>query len=331
MDKVDPAAVAASTTLHYLPIALFGSVMGMIGLAGAWRSAAIRFGLPQWPVQLLAWSAILAFCVLTCAYAIKAIASPATVRAEFSHPVAGTLFGTPIISLLLLPLVLAEYSLPVARVLWSAGAVGMAVLAWLMVNRWIGARQQTSSAVPSWIVPVVGMLDVPIAMPALHWTHMHGVMMFSLSVGLFFALPLFTVVLSRLMFDSPITPAMEPSLLILVAPFSVGFSAYVATFGQVDAFAQGLYMVMLFMLAVMLYRLRRLGQCCPFRVGWWSAGFPLAASAGAALLYADNAPGAWTDGIALLLLTIATAAVAALTGWTLRGIWRGDLQKLSGP
>lgn len=330
-DTVAPAAVAPATTLHYLPVALFGAVISMAGLASAWRRAAAMFGLPAWPVQLLAWLSLLAFCLLTCAYAMKAAASIATVRAEFAHPVAGPLFGTPAISLLLLPLVLADASLPLARALWSAGAVCMTVLAWLMVNRWIGARQQTSNAVPAWIVPVVGLLDVPLAMPALHLTHLHAVMMFSLAVGMFFALPLFTIILSRLMFDSPISPAVEPSLLVLVAPFSVGFSSYVATFGVVDAFAQALYMLMLFLLAVVLYRLRSLGKCCPFRVAWWAAGFPLAASASAALLYAGSAPGAWSHAIALLLLATATAVVAALVAWTFRGIWRGDLQKLAGP
>jgi tellurite resistance protein len=323
--------VAPATTLHYLPVALFGAVMSTAGLASAWHRAALIFGMPQWTAQAPGWLAILAFVLVTIAYALKTSASVTAVRAEFSHPVAGPLFGTPIISLLLLPLVLAEYSLSLARVLWSVGALGMTVLAWLMVNRWIGARQQTSHAVPAWIVPVVGMLDVPLAVPVLQWAHMHEVMAFSLAVGLFFALPLFTIVLSRLMFDSPIAPAMEPSLLIITAPFSVGFSAYVATFGVVDAFAQALYMLMLFMLAVVLYRLRRLRQCCPFRVAWWAAGFPLAASASAALRYADSARSAWTVGIALLLLAIATTVIAALTAWTLAGIRRGELQNLSGP
>lgn len=329
--NVDSAAAAPTTTLHYLPVALFGAAMGTIGLASGWRKAAAMFGFSDWPAEILGWLSLLVWCGLTGAYALKVIASGPTVRAEFSHPIAGPLFGTPMISLLLLPLVLAEHSLLLARAAWCAGAAGMTALAWLMVNRWIGARQQTAHAVPAWIVPVVGMIDIPLAVPALRWPQVHDVMMFALAVGLFFALPLFTIILSRLMFESPIPPAVQPSLLILVAPFSVGFSAYVVTIGAVDAFAQALYMLMLFMLAVILYRLRHLRQCCPFRVGWWSAGFPVAASASAALVYADHAHAPWTDGIALLLLAIATAVIAALLTWTLRGIWRGDLEHLSGP
>lgn len=330
-EREAPTNELPATSLHYLPVGLFGCVMGMIGLASAWRKAAAMFGIPLWPAEMLGWLALLVFCLVTGAYATKAIGSLAAVRIEFAHAVTGPLFGTPVISLLLLPLVLAEYSLPLARALWLTGVAGMALLAWSMVNRWIGTRQQNSQAVPAWIVPVVGMIDVPLATSALRWTHLHDLMMFFLSVGLFFALPLFTIILSRLMFDTPIAPALQPSLLILVAPFSVGFSAYVSTSGVVDVFAQALYMLMLFLLAVMLFRLRHLRRCCPFRVAWWSAGFPLAASAGAALRYADYAQTVWTDGIALLLLAVATAVIAALLAWTLGGVRRGELQKLSAP
>ena len=44
MNAIHPAAQAApSTTLHYLPVGLFGAVMGSIGLALAWRLAAGAF------------------------------------------------------------------------------------------------------------------------------------------------------------------------------------------------------------------------------------------------------------------------------------------------
>lgn len=40
-------------------------------------------------------------------------------RAEFHHPVAGNLFGTALISLLLLPIQIAPHDLPLARTLWT--------------------------------------------------------------------------------------------------------------------------------------------------------------------------------------------------------------------
>jgi len=190
-------------------------------------------------------------------------------------------------------------------------------------------RQLIAHATPAWIIPVVGLLNVPLALPGLGLPPMHGVMVLGLAVGLFFAIPLFTLIFSRLVFEPPMPDALQPTLLILVAPFAVGFSTYVATTGQVDLFAQSLYMLTLFMLAVLLGRLRNLLGCCPFRVSWWAVSFPLAASAIAALRFAAEEPGLVTDMIALALLALATVTIAALLVRTLIGVARGELRALS--
>ena len=189
----------------------------------------------------------------------------------------------------------------------SIGAIAMVLFAWLMVSRWMSDRQQVAHATPAWIVPVVGLLDVPLALPGLGLPPMHAIMVLGLAVGLFFAIPLFTLIFSRLLFEPPMPDALQPTLLILVAPFAVGFSTYVVTAGQMDLFAQSLYLLTLFMLAVLLGRLRNLPVCCPFRVSWWAVSFPLAASAIAALRFAAAQPGLATDGIAWGLLGLATA------------------------
>jgi len=55
-------------------------------------------------------------------------------------------------------------------------------------------------------------------------------------VGFFFALPLFMMIFSRLALEEPLPAGLQPSMLILSAPFSIGFSAYVTTSGgRIDA------------------------------------------------------------------------------------------------
>jgi len=175
----------------------------------------------------------------------------------------------------------------------------------------------------------VGLLNVPLAVPVLDLPPMHGVMIFGLAVGLFFAIPLFTVIFSRLVFESPMPDAMLPSLLILIAPFAVGFSAYAVTIGQVDLFVQSLFTLSLFILCVLLGRLRQPLVCCPFRVSWWAVSFPLAATSIAALRFAAADSSAVADIIALALLALATTIIAALMIRTLAGIARGELRALS--
>jgi tellurite resistance protein len=318
--------------LDFLPIGLFGSVMGLTGLSVAWRLALSRFAGPPW-LALVAPAigiiAMLSFVAILAGYTVKALTAFDAVRAEFRHPIAGNLFGTPLISLLLLPIVLAPYSLIAAQALWMAGAVGMILFAWIIVSRWMSDRQQVAHATPAWVVPVVGLLDLPLALPVLQLPPLHGLAVFALAVGLFFAVPLFTLIFSRLLFEPPLPDSLKPTLLILVAPFAVGYSTYAVTAARDDLFAEGLYMLTLFILTVLLGQLRHLPVCCPFRVSWWAVSFPLAASAIAALRFAAAQPGTLTDLIAWVLLSVATLVIAGLFARTLVGLARGELRTLS--
>ena len=46
-------ALDSGSTLAHLPIALFGSVMGLTGLAVAWRLAQVHFGAPSGVAQVV--------------------------------------------------------------------------------------------------------------------------------------------------------------------------------------------------------------------------------------------------------------------------------------
>ena len=119
---------AGTGRLAYLPVSLFGSCMALCGLALAcWRLAATEFGLPAWIGEALGLVAAGDFVALALAYGIKCVASPAAVRAEFTHPVTANFFATPLISLLLLPAVAMPYAATLARALWLIGTVAMAV------------------------------------------------------------------------------------------------------------------------------------------------------------------------------------------------------------
>ncbi len=320
--------------VEHLPIGLFGSVMGLTGLSIAWRLAHGVFSAPLWAADAIGAVAMAAFIAVAIGYGIKIATARQSVIDEFHHPIAGSLFGTLFISLLLLPILLAPMNLLLARTLWVLGAVGMMVFAWVIVSRWMSERQQAAHATPAWIVPVVGLLDVPLAIPALGFdpvyaTSLHQLMVMDLAVGLFFAIPLFTMIFSRLLFEPSMPDALQPTLLILVAPFAVGYSTYTVTNGTSDLFAQTLYMLTLFMLALLLGRLRKLPSCCPFRFAWWSVSFPLAASAIACLRYAAFAPGWITYAVAIATLALATLAILALFVRTLLGLARGELHTLS--
>jgi tellurite resistance protein len=106
-------------------------------------------------------------------------------------------------------------------------------------------------------------------------------------------------------------------------------STYVVATGAVDIFAEALFALTLFMLAVLLNRMRYLLACCPFRVSWWAVSFPLAASAIVALRFATARPSTIADGLAWVLLALATITIAGLLVRTLYGVVTGELRTLS--
>lgn len=68
--------------LDYLPIGLFGSVIGLTGLSVAWRFAHMQYGTPGWVAQVIAAVAVLAFASLLACYALKLATAFGTVQAE---------------------------------------------------------------------------------------------------------------------------------------------------------------------------------------------------------------------------------------------------------
>ena len=298
--------------------------MGVTGLSVAWRLAHARYRFPEWIAFAIAAVAVVAFVLMVVAYAIKLVSAFAAVRDEYRHPVCSNLFGTVLISLLQLPIVIGPFARGCALIIWTVGAAGMILFVCLIANRWV-AERLIAHATPASIIPIAGLLCVPLALPGLGLPHVHELMVAALAIGLFFAVLVFALILTRLAFDAPLPAALKPSLLILVAPFAVGYSTYTVTVQRTDLFAEALFMLTLFLLAVLLGQLRHLPTCCPFRVSWWSVSFPLAASSVAALRFADARPGVFNDTVALLLLGLTTGIVAWLLVGTLVDLARGRL------
>lgn len=321
---------AQDSTLAHLPVGLFGSATGIGGLGAAWRLAHEYLGMPAWPSLVLTALSLIAFALLLLAYAAKAATAPQAVRAEFVHPVSGKLFGLVPIALMLLPIPLAPMALNLAIALWATGAVLCLLFIGVALFRWMSARQQQEMALPAWMIPVAGPLNLPIALPALGLDGLHELAAFAFAVGLFFSVLLFALIFSRLLFQEAPPQQALPSLLILTAPFSIGYSAYRVVAGHTDLFGQSLYMVGLLLVCVLVPLLARLQRCCPFRVAWWAVGFPLAACTVSSLHFAAANPNRINQGIALVLLGLTTLVVLWLLVRTSLGIVRGEVRQLVG-
>ena len=217
---------------------------------------------------------------------------------------------------------IAPYGAALAQALWTVGTLATFALGFVAVSRLLEGRVEASHAVPAWLIPGVATLDIVVTGGQMPMAWAGEINLLAGAVGGVLALVLFTLIVGRLVHQEPLAPAMTPSLMILVAPFAVGFLAYTNLMG-VDRFAALLFYFALFMFAVLAPKVFR--PSVKFQPGWWAIGFPMAALANAALKYAElRATGPlWL--LAALLLGVLSLALAVLTVRTLRIALNGKL------
>lgn len=311
--------------LEFLPVSFFGCVMAFSGLSFSWGWAEKTWGLPGWIKNFCGALALISFIVLSITYVLKWIKFPELVRTEFRHPVSISFFGTFIISLLLLPGIILPYSVALATAVWCCGAALIFAFAWIVLRKWMDHQQEPASALPAWIIPVVGTLDVPIVGYRLPITGIHEICLVFFGAGLIFSIILLTIIISRLLFLAPLPEALQPTLLILIGPFTLAFSGYESLTGVQDMVACIFYYFDLFLLLIVGSKIVLLPQCCPFRVTWWSVGFPLVAITIASFRYASNKKNPVYENIPGILLTVSTLIIVYLLCQTLYRLFTHQL------
>ncbi|MYN08065.1 SLAC1 anion channel family protein [Pseudoduganella aquatica] len=317
------ALPAGRSSIQHLPVNLFASVMGLSGLALAWRLAAKTFGADIAIANGIGMLAITAFLLLAAGYLVKAASYPDAVCKEFTHPVAGNFFGTITISLLLLSTLLDRYSPVLQQAVWTMGVASTIVLSFIVVNRLLRGSAATGSAVPAWLIPGVATLDIAVTGATMPMPWAYEVNMLAVAIGSVLAVVFFVLIFSRLVHSEALPAGMTPSLMILIAPFEVGFLAYVNLMHQADMFASMLFYFGLFMFVVVSLRVFR--PSVRFAASWWAIGFPLAALSNAALKYADATGSGVHAVLAAALLAFLTGAIATLLVRTLHALFTGKL------
>ncbi|MFS2005466.1 SLAC1 anion channel family protein [Duganella sp. CT11-25] len=313
----------ALQSVRYLPVSLFGSVMSVAGLALAWRLASKTYGADIAVSNAIGIISLLLFAVLALSYLGKLFKYTDVVKHEFSHPVISSFFGTVGISILLLSSVIGSYNAAAQLVVWSIGTVVTLALSVLMISRLLNGNATPTSVVPAWLIAGVGSLDIVVTGGALTADWTHEVNLLAAAIGGVSAIVFFVLIFSRLVHHEPLAQPMRPSKMILVAPFSVGFIAYVNLVQKVDMFAALLFYFALFLFVIIGYRL--IVKPAPFSPSWWAIGFPMAALANSALVYSSAVGGKGLGLIAALLLFVLTVSIVVLAIRTLHALFTGRL------
>jgi tellurite resistance protein len=306
-----------------LPVNLFGAVMGLAGLSLAWRLASNVFGTSTIIAEAVGIAAIGVFIALALGYIAKWAKYPSAVKNEFTHPTAGNFFGTITIAILLLSSVIAPYGKWLQEIVWAAGSVATIVLSFISLTRLLKGNIDGNHAVPALLIPGVATLDIAVAGGTLPMAWAHEVNLFAASVGAVVAIVFFTMIFSRLVHQAPLASGMIPSMMILMAPFEVGFLAYVNVVQRVDTFAALLFYFGLFFFIILATKIFR--PSIAFAPAWWAISFPMAALSNAALKYAAARQTIVLYYLAGLILVIVTIAIVVLFVRTLHILVSGEL------
>jgi tellurite resistance protein len=304
-----------------LPARLFAAVMGLAGLALAWRSAAEILPVPAWIGEALGALSVVVFLILAAGYVAKLIGAPETIRAEFDNPAQSSFIATITVSLLLLGGVLRPWAFVVADLVWLAGAASQLLLALALSYRWLRQRPDIRQVNPGWFIPTIGNIVAPITGAPLGHLELSW---FFFAVGLIFTLILYPVVLYRLLVHETLPPALQPTLFILIVPPAIISLAILALGGGFEGFARGTFLAALVVALLVALQARQFAGL-PFAASWWAYTFPLDALAVAALRYHEGLGAGFSLALASVILGLATLVVGTVFVLTLLGLKDGTL------
>ncbi|WNI36461.1 SLAC1 anion channel family protein [Chryseobacterium sp. SG20098] len=293
-----------------LPVNLFGCVMGLTGLALAYRLASEIFDFPQIYANIIGFIAMMAFVILFILYILKAIKYPRKVMDEFNHPIIGNFFGTIPIGILLLSSFLKQFIPYTSTVIWFVGAVLMIIMVVSAIYKILSTKQKFSNATPAYLIPGVGTLDIVATIPDNTFTGLREIIIISFGVGVVLAITFFILIFARLMYCDNLPSRLKPTLMILIAPFAVGFLAYTAMEKNLDTFSLillgfSLFLCIIVSIIILLQKLQ-------FMLTWWAVSFPLAAFSNSFLKYAMFEQTLISKVIALLILLVVTIVMSII-------------------
>ncbi|MBN2534720.1 MAG: SLAC1 anion channel family protein [Spirochaetales bacterium] len=271
--------------IKYFPVSFLAICLGLIGFTLAWQKTEQILKLPFIISNYLLYFSIIVTGIILLIYLIKLIRHPEEVKKEFNHPIKLNFF--PILAKLFLiaGIIYPGLNLTVSKYLWWTGVIIQFIFTIIIMSVWIRHDKfEIHHINPSWFIPVVGCIIIPIAgvkhfSPELSW--------FFFSIGFFWWLILTTIVVNRIIFHHPIPGKLIPTFFILFAPPIIGFIAITKLIG-LNPFGNLLYYFGVFMFILIIFQFKIFFKI-EFYLSWWAYSFPIDALAiGTLLMYHET-------------------------------------------
>ena len=262
-----------SDRLQFFPIMMFAIVMGLAGLTLVFKKVSEALYLPSVIYTIMMIGTTIIFFIITFMYLKKIMKHKEEVKKEFSHPIRINFFAASSISILILSMIYRNTIDPLAQIFFIVGAVFHIFFTFYTIKFWINNNLEMQHSNPAWFIPIVGNLIVPIAGKGFIDD---SVLYFYFSIGIFFWIILFSIILNRIIFHNQFAPKFMPTLFILIAPPAIGFISYVKLTGNLDFFAQILFNLGLFF-TILVFVMYKNFINIKFFISWWAFTFPMAA------------------------------------------------------
>lgn len=266
--------------LKFFPVMMYAIVMGSSGLTIMYQKAALWLGFPYFIGEILMYLTTTVFLLISFIYFKKSLKYKVAVLNEFSHPIRINFFAAISISMLMLAIIYKEELPLISAIFWYPGTVLHFYLTMYTIAFWINKNQQLDHSNPAWFIPIVGNLLVPVG--GIGFVDI-DILIYFFSVGIFFWIILFSVILNRIIFHNQMAVKFMPTLFILIAPPAVGFIAYFKMFEVIDTFALVLFNLALFFTLLVIFMYKNFIKI-KFFISWWAFVFPIAAMAISAML-----------------------------------------------
>jgi tellurite resistance protein len=313
---------ASPPRLQNFPVAWFAMIMGLGGLAIAWRTAEQLIPLPVAISPWLLGLSTLLFVALAAAYVAKILKYRDAVAEEWAHPVKMNFVPTISIALILLSIGWLPLSAPYAKLLWLTGTSLHLVLTLHIVTQWMHhSKFDIVHLNPAWFIPVVGNILVPISGVSLAPTEISWLFF---SIGLLFWPMLLTIIFYRVIFHGSLPQRLMPTLFILIAPPAVAFIAYVRLTDGLDMLAMLFYYSGLFFTLLLFAQLAWFARL-KFSLSWWAYSFPLAAITVATFTMYQQTASLLFARLGSVLLGVSTVVIAGLFLRTLIAVSRKEV------
>lgn len=296
-----------SDRLQFFPIMMFAIVMGLSGLTMVYKRVSEILYFPSFISILMMIVTSIIFLLILYFYALKLIKHKNEVKKEFSHPVRINFFAASSISILLLSMIYRHNIDAISQIFFIIGAILHIFFTFYTIKFWINNNLEMQHSNPAWFIPIVGNLIVPIAGKGFVSDE---ILYFYFSIGIFFWIVLFSIILNRIIFHNQFAPKFMPTLFILIAPPSIGFISYIKLTGSLDSFAQILFNLGLFF-TILVFVMYKNFINIKFFISWWAFTFPMAAITLATILMYELTS-KWFYGFLAYFLTFITTIIVIL-------------------